>query len=138
MFQITLKSEKYLKRLPDRYFDGSYNVSKNLTLNEAKSVLSYFKLVKIGNLLYNENETEIVGNIEKVELNIKTTKKDKYIRLTRAIVPVELVSLSEIEKSHIIKVNEYTSNKTQASEILGITLRTLYNKIEAYNIQWKD
>jgi two-component system NtrC family response regulator len=44
-------------------------------------------------------------------------------------------NLAEIEKKHIRKVLQYTSgNKTQAAELLGIGLTTLYRKMEEYMI----
>lgn len=43
--------------------------------------------------------------------------------------------LSEVEKRHILKVlNEKQGNKTLAAEALGISVKTLYNKIKAYHI----
>jgi len=43
--------------------------------------------------------------------------------------------LSEIEKRHIRKVLQFTrGNKTQAAELLGIGLTTLYRKMEEYMI----
>jgi DNA-binding NtrC family response regulator len=45
------------------------------------------------------------------------------------------VILSEVEKKHILKVlHEKQENKTLAAEALGISLKTLYNKLKAYNI----
>ena len=43
--------------------------------------------------------------------------------------------LSGVEKKHILKVlHEKQGNKTLAAEALGISLKTLYNKLKAYNI----
>lgn len=43
--------------------------------------------------------------------------------------------LSEVEKGHIIKVlHERQGNKVLAAEALGISLKTLYNKLRVYNI----
>ncbi|TXD50958.1 MULTISPECIES: sigma-54-dependent transcriptional regulator [unclassified Polaribacter] len=43
----------------------------------------------------------------------------------------ELVSLKEIEKRHVIKIlNATNNNKTKAAEILGITRKTLRQKLE--------
>jgi DNA-binding NtrC family response regulator len=43
--------------------------------------------------------------------------------------------LSKVEKKHILKVlNEKQGNKTLAAETLGISLKTLYNKLKVYNI----
>lgn len=47
-------------------------------------------------------------------------------------------SLEEVEKRHIQLVLDYTGwDKKQAAEILGISLRNLYRKIETYNLNTK-
>jgi DNA-binding NtrC family response regulator len=48
--------------------------------------------------------------------------------------PINL-SLAEVERKHIISVLEHTKwNKSKAAEILGISLPTLYSKIESYKL----
>ena len=48
--------------------------------------------------------------------------------------PINL-SLAEIERKHITSVLEHTKwNKSKAAEILGISLPTLYSKIENYKL----
>lgn len=43
------------------------------------------------------------------------------------------MSLHELEKRYIIKaLNHYDGNKTQAANALGITIKTLYNKLHEY------
>jgi len=45
----------------------------------------------------------------------------------------ELLPLSEVEKRHLLKVLEVTGgNRTQAAKILGIGLRTLYRRLDAF------
>ena len=45
-------------------------------------------------------------------------------------------TLKELEKEHILRVLEEVGyNKKRASQILGIPLRTLYRKLEAYGIK---
>ncbi|KXG44299.1 sigma-54-dependent transcriptional regulator [Tepidibacillus decaturensis] len=47
-----------------------------------------------------------------------------------------LISLDEVEKNHIIRVLEQCDwNKTRTAQILGISLRNLYRKIETYGIE---
>ena len=47
-------------------------------------------------------------------------------------------SLSEVEKTMIIQtLRAVSGNKLKASEILGITRRSLYNKLEDYSIDDK-
>lgn len=47
----------------------------------------------------------------------------------------ELCSLEELEKEHIQKVlSQLDWNKTKAAEVLGISVRNLYRKIEQFNL----
>ncbi len=44
-------------------------------------------------------------------------------------------TLSEVEKKHILRIlHEKQLNKTLAAEVLGISLKTLYNKLKIYGI----
>lgn len=43
-------------------------------------------------------------------------------------------SLADVEKSHILNVLSYANNnKTRAAALLGISLKTLYNKLHQYD-----
>lgn len=43
------------------------------------------------------------------------------------------ITLGELERRYIIKALEYfDGNKTQAAHALGITIKTLYNKLHEY------
>ncbi len=53
---------------------------------------------------------------------------DDYVRNTD-------VSLSDLEKQHIINtLSKMKGNKTRVAETLGISIKTLYNKLKSYNI----
>ncbi len=44
-----------------------------------------------------------------------------------------MITLGELEKRYIIKaLNHFDGNKTQAAQALGITIKTLYNKLHEY------
>jgi len=45
----------------------------------------------------------------------------------------ELPTLAELEKRHVLNVLALLDgNKTQAAKVLGISLKTVYNKLEQY------
>jgi len=49
--------------------------------------------------------------------------------------PSELVPLEEVERRYILRVMEATGgNKTMAAQILGLTRKTLYRKLERYGV----
>ena len=51
----------------------------------------------------------------------------------------ELASLAEIEKRHIFAALEKTGqNRTHAAKLLGISVRTLRNKLSEYGVHAKD
>jgi DNA-binding NtrC family response regulator len=49
-----------------------------------------------------------------------------------------LLSLAELEKRHILAVMEKTPSRTQAARLLGISIRTLRNKLHDYGVNNKD
>jgi transcriptional regulator with GAF, ATPase, and Fis domain len=48
------------------------------------------------------------------------------------------VSLAELEKKHILSVMENTASRTAAAKVLGISIRTLRNKLKEYGVNNKD
>jgi DNA-binding NtrC family response regulator len=56
-----------------------------------------------------------------------------------AAAGADLVSLAEVEKRHIFAALERTNqNRTHAAKLLGISVRTLRNKLTEYGVQPKD
>jgi DNA-binding NtrC family response regulator len=50
-----------------------------------------------------------------------------------------LVSLAEVEKRHILAALEKArQNRTHAAKVLGISIRTLRNKLNEYGVKGKD
>lgn len=49
---------------------------------------------------------------------------------------IEIATLDTLERNHIIQVLHYTEgHRTQAAQILGISIRTLRNKIARYKAE---
>jgi transcriptional regulator with PAS, ATPase and Fis domain len=65
----------------------------------------------------------------------KIQEEDIFGCITGEKAP-EVYTLEEMEKRHIKQVLRRVQwNKTQAAELLGISVRNLYRKIEAYQLQ---
>ena len=79
-------------------------------------------------LLSPDNELDcecLPPEILKVEENLESTYSGES----------DILPLEEIEKEHILKVyQELGGNKSQVARVLGISLRTLYNRLAKYNI----
>ncbi len=76
--------------------------------------------------------------VEKIEMNgfSKPEKKEEVITREPAFEPI---SISEIEKRHICKTLEFHGgNKTRAAKSLGVTVKTLYNKLHSYGLVSKN
>ncbi len=53
--------------------------------------------------------------------------------------PLTVFSLDEIEKKHILRVlGHFKGNKTKAANAMGITVKTLYNKLAVYQKERED
>ncbi len=80
--------------------------------------------------------------IEKLHLdqNIQTASEIKVeAQAPVAAKPVEFqhVTLEELEKNHIMGTLENLGgNKTKTAKVLGITVKTLYNKLHSYGVEF--
>jgi len=88
----------------------------------------------------NVRELENLAEMLAVTVEIGTIDvTDLPPRLFSTRVPPTAVSgvppLADVERRHILAVYEHAGrNKRRASELLGISLRTLYNKLTEYNV----
>ena len=71
------------------------------------------------------------GRIEAADLLLPRQKA-----IVGQMKAVELCTLEKLEKEHIAHVlNQLSWNKTKTAEILGISVRNLYRKIEQYGLK---
>lgn len=79
--------------------------------------------------------------IEKLHLdqNIQNAEVLPVVEKVEAKKPVEFipVTLEELERTHIMSTLENLGgNKTKTAKVLGITVKTLYNKLHSYGIEF--
>lgn len=111
---------------------------KKLTMEAEKTLLNY---------RWPGNVRELANIIERAVVMCPGKEIDeKFLFLDNASSPViqqqpssSPLSLRDLEKRHIVEtLQNYNHNKTKTAEILGITTRTLRNKIKEYNLQSND
>ncbi len=74
-------------------------------------------------------ETEVITEND-ISFNMKNMNQDSE---TDNFDDATTLLLSQVEKRHIMRVlNHFKGNKTKASDALGITVKTLYNKLASY------
>ena len=129
---IELLAYKFLDMLGKDYLTSVKGISKD--------VLDVFK-----NYNWPGNVREL-RNVMELALSVCVTDEITLSDLPYYLIDIakekkslrndETLSLEEIEEKHILKVlTETEGNKKLASKILGVSEKTLYNKINKYNIQ---
>lgn len=74
-------------------------------------------------------ESEVITEND-IPFNIKNTQQDSE---ADNFDDSTTLLLSQVEKRHIMRVlNHFKGNKTKAADALGITVKTLYNKLASY------
>lgn len=85
------------------------------------------------------NVRELINFIDRGVLLAKEDKiypRDLLPNLSDESPEKKGISLEDVEKEHILEILNYTNwNKQKAAKLLGIGLRTLYRKIEKYNLR---
>jgi len=79
--------------------------------------------------------------IEKLHLdqNIQNAEEAKIVvaPVTAKAVDFQHITLEELEKGHIMGTLENLGgNKTKTAKVLGITVKTLYNKLHSYGVEF--
>jgi len=110
------------------------NRQKKILLPEAMTVMTQYNWP--GNVRELKNTIErLVVMTEGNSLSIEDLPENIRMATSTTAEGTEVI-LSGVEKKHILKVlHEKQGNKTLAAEALGISLKTLYNKLKAYNIE---
>lgn len=141
---VSLKVPKLSQR------DGDIQILSEYFLNLGKDkenykVLTSKAIAKLSSYAWPGNIQELRNIMERTYI----LSEDKYIddshlpEFTQQVEVVEEVvvedfsemTLHELEKRHICKTLDHLSgNKTRAAKALGITVKTLYNKLHSYGL----
>lgn len=139
---ITLKSPALRERKEDlpaliEYFSPGM---MNLLSEDALNLMKAYPWP--GNIRELQNSVErmrILSGGNKIEVadlpaSIRNSEKIKLETQFAGSPPVEM-PLEELERIHILRcLNHHEGNKTRAAQSLGITIKTLYNKLHRYGI----
>ena len=69
------------------------------------------------------------------ESHLPELKREEVKQEVKVEVKFEEVALHDLEKKHILATLDHLSgNKTRAAKSLGITVKTLYNKLHSYGL----
>jgi DNA-binding NtrC family response regulator len=109
------------------------NRQKKILLPEVMTAMSQYNWP--GNVRELKNAIErLVVMTEGNSISIEDLPENIRIAISTTAEGTEVI-LSGVERKHILKVlHEKQGNKTLAAETLGISLKTLYNKLKGYNI----
>jgi transcriptional regulator with PAS, ATPase and Fis domain len=139
---ITIKSPNLRERKEDlpQLIDFFAPGTMNLLTKEAHDALKLYGWP--GNIRELQNTVErmrIMSSGTKIELadlppGIRNINQSKHETQMNGAPPVEM-ALEELEKIHILRcLDHFEGNKTRAAQSLGITIKTLYNKLHRYGI----
>ena len=138
---ITLKSPALRDRRDDvpALIDFFSPGMAGLLTKEAMEILKQYPWP--GNIRELQNTVERLrilssGQINVIDLpnNIRNAQSLKLDAQMAGAPPVEM-PLEELERIHILRcLNHHEGNKTRAAQSLGITIKTLYNKLHRYGI----
>ena len=137
---ITLSLPPLRDRLEDipvliNYFLDNFcrNRQKKILLPEAMTAMTQYHWP--GNVRELKNTIErLVVMTEGNSISIEDLPENIRVVSSTTAEGTEVI-LSGVERKHILKVlHEKQGNKTLAAEALGISLKTLYNKLKAYHI----
>lgn len=128
---IPMLIEYFLSRGASKYLDRGQKISEEAlaamvkydwpgNIRELQNVCERLQILSEGHVIM---PSDIPDNIRTEERKVQSAEYNPS------------VTLSEIEKQYILKALSYfDGNKTQTAQALGITIKTLYNKLHSYNL----
>ncbi len=137
-----------IQGLKDRSEDirplAEYFLNEGRAQNETK-ILTAAAQAKLSSYNWPGNVQELKGMMERVailaegqyvdENHLPELRVEEIVEEVVEVVKFEEVPLHDLEKRHILATLEHLGgNKTRAAKSLGITVKTLYNKLHSYGM----
>ena len=130
-----------------RQREGDIELLGNFFLNENKLLMNHkqfseeaLAIIKgyhwPGNVRELKNAMEMAYLMSKGKtIRVHHLPNDMYIKKIEQEEDYVQISLGDLEKDHILKTLKFMKgNKTKTAKVLGITVKTLYNKLHAYKV----
>jgi Nif-specific regulatory protein len=135
---IELLANFFLNRNKDKVAHKSFSGSAVRSLTEYSWLGNVRELQNIVERAYILSEGSIVDKLH-LDQNIQNTESTSIA--THAVIEKKAeyvaLTLGELEKNHImLTLENLTGNKTKSAKVLGITVKTLYNKLHSYGIEF--
>lgn len=134
-----------IKLLADHFLNAGKSTRKYLSgsvlrkLEDHQWGANILELKSIMERAYMLTEGECVDSIEISSLRAIPQIKHEEVQAPKANLEDEEITLFELEKKFIFKaLVRWGGNKTKTAKALGITVKTLYNKLHSYGIEFED
>lgn len=120
------KSKEEMKSLTDGALEALMHYAFPGNARELKSMMERVTIMADSRFI---DESLLPESIKEIPVVKEEVKAVSYVEMT----------LEDLEKSHICRTLEHLKgNKTKTAKVLGITVKTLYNKLHAYGMVSKD
>ncbi len=127
--------------LATKFLNGARNIEEHKTLSPClvKALKDYSWPGNIRELKNIMEEAYLVADglvVERIHLPHSVIENKMSNEKEKATVITYMgITLGDLEKKHIVDTLEFTQgNKTKTAKILGITVKTLYNKLHSYGM----
>lgn len=108
--------------------------SKSMQLEKVNVAENYFE--KLKNASWKGNIRELKNSVERSMILMENNQLNSDSLNLESSDNTNVLSMSTVEKQHIIKVLNYTKgNKAEAARFLDIGIATLYRKIEEFGLK---
>jgi Nif-specific regulatory protein len=140
---IKIKVPTLSERIDDIKLLASYFLNDNRDESE-KKVLTGKALELLSNYNWPGNVRELKSVMERifimtdakyVEAEMVPVLEQTKVQEVVELAHFEEISLQDLERRHIVNTLDHVEgNKTKAAKLLGITVKTLYNKLHSYGV----